>query len=165
MYRSQDADFHILDELGRGTSGIVYKVQRHVDGKQYALKRIPLDTMDATEIQRVVAEVQLMAQTSSPYIVQYFDSYVENQHLNIVMELCETCLHTQIKRQAAHGKHFSETQIWVWAIQALRALEALHRNNIVHRDIKSMNLLIASNGALKVGDFGVAKLMSTRQCM
>jgi serine/threonine protein kinase len=81
-------DFTVLEKLGQGSFGAVYRVLRAADQQVYVLKRIALDAMGPAERALAVQECWLMASLSSPYVVRYYDSFNDEGALGIVMELC-----------------------------------------------------------------------------
>lgn len=92
--------------------------------------------------------------------MRYFDSFVENRQLNIVMEYCEQGdLETFIKNQM--GRPLPESRIWRYFFQIAEGLLELHSKNILHRDIKSMNIFLTSNDSIRIGDLGVAKRLES----
>lgn len=90
------------------------------------------------------------------HIVRFFDSFQARNKLNIVMELCENKdLGQFLKRQM--GKHLRESQIWKFFIEMALGLQYLHANRILHRDIKTINMFLARDDKIKIGDLGVAR--------
>ena len=79
------------------------------------------------------------------------------------MEFCEKGdLHTYLKRQ--NGKHLPENHIWKIFIQIVLGVKDLHSQNILHRDLKTLNIFLTITNAIRIGDLGVAKLISSADC-
>ncbi len=159
------SDFDICEEIGRGTYGTVYKVRRLLDDRMYVLKQIRITHMNKAEQQNVLNEVRLLARVESDYVVQYYDSFVDNSSLNIIMEYCPGGdLHNKIQQAKKNKTPFPEREIWRIVLELAFGLTALHNLGIIHRDIKPMNILIGDGGTVKIADLGVAKLLDSKQC-
>jgi serine/threonine protein kinase len=81
-------DFKILNTLGSGSFGTVYKVLRYEDKKDYVVKAIRIKDLSSREQLSAVNEVKLLAKIKNPYIVKYYDYYLDKEYLHIVMEYC-----------------------------------------------------------------------------
>merc|ERR1719160_2272506 len=117
--------------------------------------------MGAKERKDAANEVKVLSSLKHPYIVAYKDSF-----LNIVMEYADGGdLFTRIQKAKKSMTKFPEQQILRWFTQALLALKFIHDKHILHRDLKSQNFFLMSNGKLKIGDFGIAKVLdNTAAC-
>ena len=97
-----------------------------------------------------------MNKLQHPYVVRFFDSFQGGNSLYIIMEFCENKdLGQYLKRQM--GKHLSEAKIWKFFIEMSLGLQYLHANRILHRDIKTINMFLAKDDKIKIGDLGVAR--------
>ena len=98
---------------------------------------------------------------SHPNIIKYYSSFLENESLCIIMEYAELGdLYTLIKHYKRHQKFFEEILLWRIAFEVLNGLEYLHSNNIIHRDIKCLNLFLSKDHHVKIGDLGVSTITS-----
>ena len=152
-----------VKKLGRGCFGEVLLVRRtdsQGPGPLFALKRVPLDLEDRPRSVALDTEVRILATLQHPYIVTYYDSFVEDHSLCIVMEYAEAgdLLH-RIKAAKTAGSRISEEQIWTWAAQLLQALSYLHSHKIIHRDLKSRNVFLSRSNEVKLGDFGISRIL------
>eukprot|EP00762_Andalucia_godoyi_P006801 ANDGO_00910.mRNA.1 putative serine/threonine-protein kinase nek3 len=164
MSRSSLSDFEILREIGRGSYGVVFKVRRKTDGLIYVIKQINISQLSEKEQHDAVSEVKILGSISSPHVVRYYDSFIDDGKLNIVMEIAEHgSLHDLIRR--SQGKKLLENTIWNFSIQICIGLYHIHTSKVLHRDIKSMNIFLDSKDQVKIGDFGVAKVLETTSHM
>merc|ERR1719453_2432141 len=111
-------------------------------------------------------EVSVLRSLKHPYIVSYKDSFLEDGFLNIVMEYADGGdLFTKIQKAKKACQKFPEGTIMRWFTQALLALKFIHDKHILHRDLKSQNFFLTTSGKLKIGDFGIAKVLdNTAAC-
>jgi predicted Ser/Thr protein kinase len=149
--------------LGRGAMGVVYLARDPVIGRQVALKTLtlPSDPTEAEEFhQRFLREARAAGILSHPGIVTVHDAGVdESSGLSyIAMEYIEGL---SIKQLQASGHHFAFGEVARIGSTIAAALDYAHARGVVHRDIKPANVLITSQGAVKITDFGVARLESS----
>jgi serine/threonine-protein kinase len=154
--------YEILEELGRGACGVVYRAQDPRIGRQVAIKTIP--TQDLREgpqgeqlYRRLCREAQSAGILSHPGIVTVHELDEDRQITYIVME----CVEGSTLRQRMSKGSMPRTQVADIIRQTASALDFAHRKNIVHRDIKPANIMITSDGQVKIADFGVAKMLET----
>lgn len=101
----------------------------------------------------------MLANMDSKYVIKYYDCFLEDGKLNIVMQYAPNgTLHSRL--QAQRGKSLAEDKIWKFFIQALLGLRHVHSKKIIHRDIKSLNLFFDAEDNVLVGDLGIAKVLS-----
>ena len=97
-----------------------------------------------------------MNKLEHPYVVRFYDSFQAASSLYIIMEFCENKDLGQYLKRQMH-KHMSETKIWKFFIEMCLGLQYLHANRILHRDIKTINMFLAKDDKIKIGDLGVAR--------
>lgn len=163
MSSSTLSDFDFLGRLGRGSFGEVFKVRRHADGLLYVLKKIRLGDLSRSEQEAAIKEVHIMASLSSPHVVRYYDSFIDEESaLCIVMELCDRGdLARTIKKTAAAGASLPEPRVWRIFLQITLGLAYLHARRTLHRDLKSANVFLCAEDVVKIGDLGVARVLGT----
>jgi len=119
--------------------------------------------MSSQEKENVENEGKILLSIDSPFIVKCYNSFKDDNCLNIVMEYCDSgdlAQYLNINQQL--GKNLPEDKVWKYFIQICLGLAHIHTKKILHRDIKSMNIFMNKDGSVKIGDLGVAKeLMQT----
>lgn len=154
------ADFTIVKALGQGVSGICRLVRRSADARLYALKELEMPS-DQGEASAVLQEVHILASLEHPFIVRYYDSFVETRKLFLIMEYAPNgSLHSVLQHHQRSGRHVDEDTVWRYALQLLLGLHAIHQRRIVHRDLKPHNIFLGTDDTVKIGDFGVSRLLS-----
>ncbi|XP_066522231.1 serine/threonine-protein kinase 4-like isoform X3 [Hoplias malabaricus] len=142
--------FDVLEKLGEGSYGSVFKAHYKETGEIVAIKQVPVES----DLQEIIKEISIMQQCNSPHVVRYYGSYFKNSDLWIVMEYCGAGSVSDIIR--LRNKTLSEDEIAAIVQSTLKGLEYLHFMRKIHRDIKAGNILLNSEGQAKLADFGVA---------
>uniref|UniRef100_A0A7S4N047 non-specific serine/threonine protein kinase n=1 Tax=Guillardia theta TaxID=55529 RepID=A0A7S4N047_GUITH len=166
MQRPQSTrdDFDFLRKVGRGASSVVFKARRKADNRVYCVKEIDMSAVVPEEEEQALLEVQLLASFEHPYVIRYYDSFLDDEILHIVMEWAEHgTLSDRIKSE--EGKVMKEIQIWKWTLQITVGLNHMHEKKVLHRDLKSANVFITANGDAKIGDLGVSRMLNNTQEM
>ena len=154
-------DFQILSKLGEGAYSTVYKVKRIIDGEIYALKKVKLLNLSEKEKENSLNEVRILASVKSNFVVSYKEAFFDEKDntLCIVMEFADRGdLYQKIVQHKKSAVFFEESDIWRIFIQLVKGLKALHDLKILHRDMKSANVFLFSNGSAKLGDLNVSKV-------
>lgn len=149
--------YKMLNELGRGGMGVVYKALDTVLNRQVAFKILPEDLRDHPKIAESFArEAQALAALSHPNIVTVFDAGQQAGTLFFVMQYIEgTDLKVELKKS---GKMPIKRVVDI-AKQLCRALAYAHEKRIVHRDIKTSNVMLTKDGGVMLMDFGLSKFL------
>ena len=153
--------FEILEKLGDGAYSIVYKVRRKEDSNIYALKKVKLKGLSDKEKQNALNEVRILASVKSPFVISYKEAFIEEETetLCIVMEYADKGdLYQKIVHLKKIGCLIEEIDAWKIFIQMVRGLKSLHDLKILHRDLKSANIFLFSDGTAKIGDLNVSKV-------
>lgn len=153
--------YEIVDEVARGGMGIVYRARDTVLGRIVAYKILGENLRDnETAVKYFLREARAAAALSHPNIVTIYDAGEQDGEYYMAMEFVEgTTLKELIKRKGA----LPEDQVRYILIHCCRALQYAHSKGIIHRDIKSGNVMITRDKALKIMDFGLAKFMREYQ--
>lgn len=156
-------NYIILKELGKGAFSTVYKVLRKETKIIYAMKSINMTDLSEKEKENSINEIRILASIDSKFIVSYIEAFYSNEMntLNIVMEYCDNKDLENLIEEQRKGKSvgIQEREIWNYLYQIVVGVKCLHDNQILHRDIKSANILLNSNGDVKIGDLNVSKLL------
>ena len=151
--------YEILSKVGAGGMSDVYKAKDHILSRFVAIKVLKQEfSEDSSFVTKFRAEAQSAAGLEHPNIVNIYDVGSENGLYYIVMEYVEgITLKTYIEKKG----HLSFKESASIAIQVARGIESAHNKNIIHRDIKPQNIIISTEGKVKVTDFGIAKATSS----
>ncbi|KAI1790884.1 Pkinase-domain-containing protein [Ganoderma leucocontextum] len=138
-----------IRKVGQGASGHVYVAKVHATGKKVAIKEMDLSNQPRKEL--IVNEILVMKESQHPNIVNFLDAYlVRNNELWVVMEYMEGGALTDI----IENNTLEEDQISSISFETCKGLGHLHSQSIIHRDIKSDNVLLDAQGHVKITDFG-----------
>jgi serine/threonine protein kinase len=141
--------------LGRGQNGEVWLVERE-DSSLAALKQVYIDDQDSLNL-----EVTVLEKLHHPHIIQFYESFVHEKFLCIVIDYAEGGdLSTRLKIAKHKGYKFTEPQIRKWFMQICIGLLYIHENKIIHRDLKSQNIFLTKSGDIKIGDFGISRVLN-----
>lgn len=145
--------YEILDEIGRGSMGVVYRARQLSLRRIVALKMIQDDRGDARLMARFRAEAEAVARVQHPNIVQIFEVGEAQGRPYFSFELVEG--QSLARRLAGKPQPFRESAQFIEVLA--RAMQVAHQRGIIHRDLKPANVLITSTGVPKITDFGLAK--------
>ncbi|XP_071553024.1 membrane-associated tyrosine- and threonine-specific cdc2-inhibitory kinase-like [Panulirus ornatus] len=142
----------IEERLGAGSFGEVFRVRSKEDGKLYACKRTLLRFRGEGDRRRRMEEVQKHENLPKHRnCVQFYRAWEERQHLYLLTEVCRTSL-----ANLAEDRHdLPESVVWEYLVDLLQGVNHLHKNNLVHMDIKPENIFFGYDGLCKLGDFGL----------
>lgn len=151
--------YEIVEKVGSGGMADVFRAKCHRLNRFVAIKILKQEYSEDTKfVTKFRGEAQAVACISHPNIVSIYDVGEEDGMYYIVMELIEGI--TLKKYIEEKGKLTVKEAVGI-SLQIANGLDAAHRHNIIHRDIKPQNILIARDGTAKLSDFGIAKAASS----
>ena len=149
----------MIKKLGEGGFGVVYLVEK--DNKQYALKQCKMK-LENEEIDEYKKIINIISKINNEYLIKYYDNFIENDTFNILMEYGgDNDLKKYINNYKDKNELIKENIIKDIISQICKGLKDIHNNKIIHRDLTPDNIFIDKNNKIKIGDFGVSKILTT----
>ena len=148
--------YELLNLIGEGTYGLVFKARNRNTGQQVAIKKFKEKDDDEYVRKTALREIRILKQLRHDHIVFLIEVFRHDNHIFLVFEqLSRTILEELDGLKSYKGIDPIEAQKIIW--QLLKAVSFIHMKQIIHRDIKPENMLLSQNGVLKICDFGFAR--------
>ncbi|KEF54794.1 STE/STE20/YSK protein kinase [Exophiala aquamarina CBS 119918] len=145
--------YQVLEELGSGSFGVVYKAIEKATGEIVAIKHVDLESSEE-DLSDILSELSVLSSCASPHVTKYRLAFLRRQTLWIVMEYLGGGSCADLLKPPPHC--LSESHIAIICRELLLGLSYLHGEGKLHRDIKAANVLLGMDGRVKLADFGVA---------
>jgi len=153
-------NYRVEKKIGEGSYGVVSLAVGR-DGKQVVIKVVDTRKMSGKEKKSAQTEIKVLSSLKHPYVIRYINSFQEVGKLCIVMAFAEKGdLYSRIKA-AKQGRRIGDEQVLEWFTQGILALKYLHELRILHRDLKSQNMFLTAENRLKIGDFGISRILGS----
>jgi len=149
-------DFLIGRLVGSGDFGEVYRVRKKSDGKEYALKILKRSQQQNGDKQLTEADALKRVNRDGPHqhVLKFEQAWTFQGKIHILTELC---VHGNLDQVISNNPEFPEEDIWRAVVQISLGLGCIHKNGLLHLDIKSANIFVEVGGVLKIGDFGTSR--------
>ena len=155
--------YEICKLIGKGNYGKAYLVKNIEGNNLYVNKIIDMSQFTKDQLESALHEAEILKSLQHPNIIRCIDFFVDNKKLCLVTEYADLGdLNKIIKYQILSGYFFCEEIILNWFTQLCFAIKYIHSKNILHRDLKLSNIFLTSKGNIKLGDFGIAKILKTK---
>ena len=182
--------FTVVKQIGRGAFGVALLVERKSDAStssnsskaslnmtttvasgRYVIKKIDVSCLSKEESAEAQNEVSVLSQLAhikhgNPFIIGYHSAFLESGSLHILLDYAEHGdLSQAISKTKKHQRQFRQPQVLDWFVQISSALKFVHSKNILHRDLKTQNVFLDQHWRVKLGDFGIAKVLRSTTAM
>lgn len=162
-------DYELVNFLGGGGYGKVYRVKHRLTGTHRAMKIITVKSTSKDQINTLSKEINILKELDHPHIIKVFEFYTNKHNFYIITELCTG---GELFDKIIEVKHFSEVEASNIILQILRAVNYLHSNGVIHRDLKPENIMIESNEErnkeffnIKLIDFGTSDILKRNKML
>ncbi|CAN1745083.1 Serine/threonine-protein kinase Nek6 [Linum perenne] len=165
-------DYEVIEQIGRGVGGAFgssFLVLHKAEKKKYVLRKIRLakqtEKFKRTAHQEFgfLLQMDLIAKLKHPYIVEYKDSWMDKGNCVYIVTAHYEGGDLAAILKKARGIIFPEEKVCKWFTQLLLAVDYLHSNRVIHRDLKCSNIFLTKDHDIRLGDFGLAKLLDTKE--
>ncbi|KAL1122879.1 hypothetical protein AAG570_003205 [Ranatra chinensis] len=148
--------YTITGRIGEGAHGIILRGKEIASGREVALKKVLVKHLDEGIPCQIIREIKTMQMANCKYVMELLDYFPHVLSFVLVFQYMPSGLSEMIHD---YDHPMSEAQMKSYMVMLLRGVRHLHENGIMHRDLKPANLLIGEDGILRIGDFGLGRMM------
>ncbi len=157
-------NYKVIQSLGEGSFGKAFLCQKESDNSFCVIKQIIVEDMNQKEKDDVLNEANILSKLDHQNIIKFYDLFESKKpkhSINIVTEYADGGdLSEKIKERKNKNNNFSESEILDYFTQICLAIKHIHEKKIIHRDLKSGNIFLMKTGLVKLGDFGISKILN-----
>ncbi|GAB5370528.1 hypothetical protein AAMO2058_001500800 [Amorphochlora amoebiformis] len=157
--RKKRRGYAIIENVGEGTFGQVYRARDEKTGEVVALKRVRIGNIQNGISLSLFREIKALQHIKSLHVIKLHKYFAQGSSVVLVLEYMSTDLRHIMQSMQEKGHCFADLQIKSLLHMTLKGIHAVHQMRLLHRDIKPSNLLLAQNGLLKLADFGLARIL------
>ena len=156
--------YEVLRIAGRGAYGTAYLARRKADGREVILKQVPIEQLNSADRQSILTEIKVLSMLHHPNVIEYYENFLQDKAMMIVMEFAAGgTLFDLLEMRRREGKYLEEAELVHLFAQIVLSMYYVHQNQILHRDLKTQNIFLTrSQDHVKIGDFGISKILSTK---
>ena len=161
-----DFYFYKIEKIiGKGSFGRVYKVKHLRDGKRYAMKKIRVYNKYSKDLRNIVSELRILAFNKCPYLLSIVTVYMGSGDLCIITDYAiGGDLYQKIENHRMLKKKIAESTVWNYFCQIILGVKYLHEHNIIHRDLKTANILLFNQDkTIQIADFGISRILPSKK--
>ncbi|XP_041458233.1 uncharacterized protein LOC121410305 isoform X1 [Lytechinus variegatus] len=155
------AGFERIRTVGKGAYGAAVLYRKKDDDSLVILKEINMHELNANERQMALNEIRVLSMLDHPNIISYYDSFEEEGTLMIEMEYADGGTLAQYLASNQGKSEMEEREILIMFQQMVSGIRHVHDHKILHRDLKTANIFLTKEGVIKIGDFGISKVLTS----
>ena len=153
--------YKVIKQIGKGNYGKAFLARSSISKCLCVIKTIDTTSFNKEQLDSALYEVNVLKSLNHPYIIKYIESFHDSNLFCIVMEYADCGdMNKLVKSQLKLQIPLREEVILNWFVQLCFAVKYIHERKILHRDLKLSNVFLCSNGDIKLGDFGIAKVLN-----
>ncbi|XP_071825732.1 uncharacterized protein [Apostichopus japonicus] len=156
------AGFERIRTVGKGAYGAAVLYRKKDDDSLVILKEINMHDLNANERQMALNEIRVLSMLDHPNIISYYDSFEEDGTLMIEMEYADGGTLAEYLSSSQGKREIEEQEILALFQQMVAGIRHIHEHKILHRDLKTANIFLTKDGIVKIGDFGISKVLSSK---